>query len=76
MDVDDDVSTEQMAMKVRRIAARELDMLDAMPMLGEDGLDRLAKIALVLQRVRPAPAGQGAGSELTDEQVRKKASAA
>lgn len=73
----DDVTVEGMAERVRKLAARELANLEELKVLPEDGLDRLAKIALVLQRVRPAQGGQSPEAQgLSDEQVRKKASVA
>jgi hypothetical protein len=57
---------------IRQVASREAQFLNEMPMLGEDGLDRLAKIALVLQRIRqPAekPQVEGGSTPLTDEQL-------
>lgn len=61
----------EMVRMVRVIVARELEFLYAMPILGEDGIDKLAKIALVLQRIRPPETGGGAG--FTDKQLMKKA---
>lgn len=70
--------TESMTAIVRRIALRELLILDTLPMLGEDGLDRLAKIALVLQRVRnndkpEDPAKPNDASGLTNDQLMRRA---
>lgn len=63
----------EMVRMVRVIVTRELEFLYSMPILGEDGIDKLAKIALVLQRIRPpAPAAEN-NSEFTDKQLMKKA---
>lgn len=69
-----DDATETLTDVVRRILSREIAILDDMPMLGEDGLDRLAKCALILQRIRRNdPGGTGDAGSLTDDQLMKKA---
>lgn len=62
----------EMAKSVRKLVAAELEILNAMPFLGDDGLDRLAKIALILQRIRP-PAQGPAGDAPTDKELMRKA---
>lgn len=72
METSDD--TESLTDVVRRILHREIAQLDAMEFLGEDGLDRLAKCALILQRIRRNDPGGGEGAEgASNEQLMKKA---
>ena len=52
-----DESTEALAAIVRRIVARELDILDKLVAMSDDDVDRLSKLALTLQRVRVPAAG-------------------
>ena len=53
---------DKIAERIRSLVERELEMLEQMTIgLGEDGLDRLAKCALVLQRIRPAAGANGTG---------------
>jgi hypothetical protein len=73
---DDDSSIERLSGIVRRIVAREIDILDKALALSDDDVDRLAKLSLVLQRIRlPAAkeADPNAGAEaLTNEQLMKR----
>lgn len=62
----------EMAKAVRRLVAAELEILNAMPMLGDDGLDRLAKIALILQRIRPPQTGVP-NEQPSDKELMRKA---
>lgn len=75
-----DETIEVMAGVVRRIVSRELTLLDAMPALSDDDVDRLAKLALVLQRIRvPANAASSAidpenpATTASDESLMRKA---
>jgi hypothetical protein len=72
-----DDTAEAMAVIVRRIVARELAILDEKLALSDDDVDRLAKIALVMQRTRPparGPGGDGEGAgALSSEQLMRRA---
>lgn len=61
---------EKATSKVRELVFRELEILEAMPILGEDGLDRLAKIALILQRTKPQ---FSVGGGFSDRELMRKA---
>lgn len=65
--------TETLTDIVRRVVKREIELLDSLPMLGEDGLDRLAKCALILQRIRRNDTGGSAEGEASHEQLMRKA---
>lgn len=67
----DPLDPAEMAKMVRKLVAAELEILNAMPFLGDDGLDRLAKIALILQRIRPAQPGIIAEQPSDKELMRK-----
>ncbi len=71
-----DDSIEGMTEKVRRICARELKAMDQMRSMDEDDFDKLAKIALIMQRIRAPKANEAdpnAGAEaLTNEQLMKR----
>lgn len=66
-------TTDQVTARIKELVCRELDLMEKSFALDEGGLDRLSKIALILQRIRQPVAGKDNGSELTDEQIRKAA---
>jgi hypothetical protein len=73
----DDLTLEQLTEIVRRIVAREIAFLDEkVAGLNDDDVDKLAKLSLVMQRIRlPAAkeADPNAGAEaLTNEQLMKR----
>ena len=71
-----DDTIEGMAVIVRRIVSRELSELDMKIALSDDDVDRLAKLALVLQRIRQPgktdPEATGADGK-TDQQLMRAA---
>jgi len=74
----DDVTTEELAAIVRRIAVRELRTLDSLASMSDDDVKRLAVLSLVLQRIR-TPAGREVDPEnpaagMTHEQLMRRSS--
>lgn len=73
----DDLTLEQLTEIVRRIVAREIAFLDEKAAgLNDDDVDKLAKLSLVMQRIRlplSKEADPNAGAEaLTNEQLMKR----
>lgn len=67
---------DEMASTVRFLVGRELTEMKAKLFLSDEDIDKLAKLALVMQRIGVRAQGGGAGGEMTGEQLMRKAQAA
>jgi hypothetical protein len=74
--MDEPTKTDDMIAIVRRLVLRELELLDSMQILSDESIDRLAKLALVMQRIKAAPERdepEARNGKPTDEQLMRKA---
>lgn len=62
-----------MAATVRFLVSRELTEMKAKLFLSDEDVDKLAKLALVMQRIGVKASGAAPGGELTGEQLMRRA---